>query len=143
MPASPKSTKTNVIPCMRYRDAPAAIAWLCATFGFTQQLVVPGDGGTIVHAQLSFGNGMVMLGSAGRTDNAYGKLMTQPDDIGGAGTQSVYVVVADADAVYDSARRAGAEIIIDIKDEDHGGRGFTCRDIEHHIWSFGTYDPFA
>jgi uncharacterized glyoxalase superfamily protein PhnB len=39
-------------------------------------------------------------------------------------------------------KTAGAEILIDIKTEDYGGRGFTCRDLEGHIWSFGTYDPW-
>ena len=141
MSATPKSTKANVIPCLRYRNAPAAIEWLCATFGFEKHLVVPGENNTIVHAQLSFGNGMIMLGSAA-IDNEYGRLMAQPDDIGGAQTQTVYVVVADADAVYERVKRAGTDIIIDIKDEDYGGRGFTCQDIERHVWSFGTYDPF-
>jgi uncharacterized glyoxalase superfamily protein PhnB len=143
MPVTPKSTKANIIPCLRYRDAPAAIAWLCATFGFEKHLVVPGENDTIVHAQLSFGNGMIMLGSTSRIDNEYGKLMTQPADIGGAQTQTSYVVVADADAVYQRVKAAGVEIVMDIKDEDYGGRGFSCRDIEQHLWSFGTYDPFA
>ena len=38
--------------------------------------------------------------------------------------------------------RAGARIVIDIKDEDHGGRGYSCRDPEGHLWNFGTYDPW-
>ncbi len=143
MSFAPKATRANVIPCLRYRDAPAAIAWLCETFGFQKQLVVPGDNNTITHAQLSFGNGMIMLGSAGRTDNAYGALVTQPDDIGGLQTQTVCMIVADADVVYEKVQRAGVEIILPIKDEDYGGRGFTCRDIENHVWSIGTYDPFA
>jgi uncharacterized glyoxalase superfamily protein PhnB len=142
MPVSPKNTRATVIPCLRYRNAPAAIDWLCATFGFEPQLVVPGENNTIAHAQLSFGNGMIMLGSAA-TDNAYGKLMVQPDDIGGRQTQSICVVVTDADAVYQRAVQAGAAIVIDIKDEDYGGRSFTCRDIENHLWTIGTYDPFA
>ena len=140
MSAHPRAT---IIPCLRYRDAPAAIAWLCKTFGFEQQLVVPGENNTILHAQLSFGNGMLMLGSAGRVDNEYGKQIVQPDELGGVQTQSIYVVVPDADAVYARVRAAGMQIIMDIKDEEHGGRGFTCRDLEQHIWSFGTYDPFA
>jgi uncharacterized glyoxalase superfamily protein PhnB len=49
--------------CLRYRDAQAAIEWLCRAFGFEKHLVVPGEGGTIAHAELSFGNGMIMLGS--------------------------------------------------------------------------------
>jgi uncharacterized glyoxalase superfamily protein PhnB len=136
----PKDTRATVIPCLRYRDAPAAIQWLCRVFGFEEQLVVPNEDGTIAHAQLSFGNGMIMLGSA--SDTEFGRLMKQPDEIGGAETQTSYVVVSDADLVYRQARAAGAEIIMDIKDEDYGGRGFSCRDLEGHIWNFGTYDPW-
>lgn len=143
MPAAPAQTKANIIPCLRYRDAPAAIEWLCQTFGFEQHMVVPGPDNTVVHAQLSFGNGMIMLGSAKSVDTEYAQLIKQPADIGGAQTQTIYVVVDDADAMYERARGGGAPIVIDIKDEDYGGRGFTCRDIEGHIWTFGTYDPFA
>lgn len=140
MPASAKDTKATVIPCLRYRDAPAAIAWLCRVFGFEKRLVVPGEDGTIAHAQLSFGNGMIMVGSV--QDSAFGRLMKQPDEIGGAETQSSYVIVSDADAVYARAKAAKAEILLDIKDEDYGGRGFTCRDLEGRLWTFGTYDPW-
>ncbi len=137
---TPKNTKSTVIPAMRYRDAPAAIAWLCEHLGFEKQLVVPNEDGTIAHAQLSFGNGMVMLGSVVTTE--FGRFMKQPDEIGGAETQSCYLVVNEADAVYNKAKAAGAEILIDIKTEDYGGRGFTCRDPEGHMWSIGTYDPW-
>lgn len=135
-----KNTQATVIPCLRYRDAPAAIEWLCRAFGFEKHLVVPSEDGTIAHAQLSFGNGMVMLGSV--IESEFGRLMKQPDEIGGAETQTAYVIVADADAVYARAKAAGATIVMEIKDEDYGGRGFTCRDLEGHLWSFGTYDPW-
>jgi uncharacterized glyoxalase superfamily protein PhnB len=135
-----KNTRVTVIPCLRYRNAPAAIEWLCRTFGFDKQLVVPNEDGTIAHAQLSFGNGMIMLGSVLKTE--FGKLMKQPDEIGGAETQSSYLVVSDADLVYQRAKAAGAEILMEIKDEDYGGRGFSCRDLEGHLWSIGTYDPW-
>ena len=85
---------------------------------------------------------MVMLGSVGKTPTPWGQLTRQPDEIGGAETQSAYLVVVDADAVYARAKAAGAKILIDIKDEDYGGRGFTCADPEGHIWNFGTYDPW-
>ena len=140
MPALAKQTKATVIPCLRYRDAPAAIEWLCRAFGFEKQLVVPGKEGTIAHAQLSFGNGMIMLGSV--VESEFGRFMKQPDEIGGAETQTAYVVVSDADMLYLRAKAAGANIVIDIKDEEYGGRGFTCRDPEGHLWNFGTYDPW-
>ena len=137
-----KNTRATVIPCLRYRDAPAAIDWLCQTFGFERQLVVPNQDGTIAHAQLSFGNGMIMLGSVLKAETEFGRLMKQPDEITGAETQSSYIVVLDADAMYARAKAAGAKIVIEIKDEDYGGRGFSCYDLEGHLWNFGTYDPW-
>jgi uncharacterized glyoxalase superfamily protein PhnB len=139
MSSIPKQTLCNVIPCMRYRDAPAAIDWLCSTLGFEATLVVPNEDGTIAHAQLSFGNSMIMLGSV--FDTEFGRLMRQPGEVGGFNTQSTYLVVNNADLVYGRALEAGAKILLDIKDEDYGGRGFTCSDPEGHIWSIGTYDP--
>lgn len=131
--------KTSIIPCLRYRNASAAIDWLCEAFGFERHLVVPSNGG-IAHAQLSFPGGMIMLASA--TPSPYGDLIKQPDEIGGFETQTAYVIVDDADAIYRKAKSMGARILLDIKDEDYGGRGFTCRDVEGHIWSIGTYDPW-
>jgi uncharacterized glyoxalase superfamily protein PhnB len=132
---------STAIPCLRYRDAPAAIEWLCRVFGFEQHLVVPDDAGGIAHAQLVLGGGMVMLGSA--RDNGYGQLMKLPDEVGGAQTQTSYLVVADADAAHARAVAAGARIALALQDEDYGGRGFSCFDLEGHLWSVGTYDPWA
>lgn len=139
MDSIPKTTLCNVVPCMRYRDAPSAIDWLCTTFGFSATLVVPNEDGSIAHAQLGFGSSMVMLASV--VDSEYGRLLKQPQEIGQFVTQSTYLVVNDADTVYDRVREMGGQIVLDIQDEDYGGRGFTCRDPEGHIWSIGTYDP--
>lgn len=136
-------TTASLIPCLRYRDAPAAIDWLCSTFGFKKHLVVPNADGSIAHAQLRFGNSMVMLGSAQKTKTEFGRLMKQPDELGGASTQSIYVVVKDADMVYVQASAAKAKIAMEIRNEDYGGRGFSCYDLEGHLWSFGSYDPWA
>ncbi|MDP7019306.1 MAG: VOC family protein [Pirellulaceae bacterium] len=136
-----KTTAATVIPTMRYNDAAAAIAWLCEAFGFEKHLVVPGEDGTIVHAQLVFGNGMVMLGSA--RANEFDNLQKPPSALGGAVSQSPYIIVDDADKHYARAVAAGAEIVIEIKDEDYGGRDYSCRDPEGHVWNFGSYDPWA
>lgn len=143
--STPSSTRAAVIPCMRYRDAPAAIEWLCQVFGFERHAVYPNADGSIAHAQLTLGHGMVMLGSVMPPQQAtpWGTLIKQPDEVGGTETQSPYLVVADADTVYARARAAGARIVLDIKDEDYGGRGFSCLDLEGHLWSVGTYDPWA
>jgi uncharacterized glyoxalase superfamily protein PhnB len=132
--------RTTVIPTMRYRNARRAVDDLCAVFGFERHAVYEGDDGAIVHAELSLGNGMIMLGTV--RDTPFGQFMQQPDETGGRETQSPYLVVADADAVYARAKAAGFDIVLDIKDEDYGGRGFSCRDREGHLWNVGTYDPW-
>ncbi len=136
-----------LIPSLRYRDAAKAIDWLCDAFGFERHLVVPGEGGAIAHAQLRFGNGMLMLGSgggsAGAAERAYDRLVQAPADPQDVRHGSLYAIVADVDAHCARARAAGAEIVEEPKDEDYGGRGYTCRDLEGHVWTFGSYDPLA
>ena len=141
MAEGPKQTIATIVPAMRYRDAPAAIEWLCHAFGFEKHLVVPGEDGTIVHAQLVFGNGMVMLGSA--RESEFDNLQKPPSALGGNVSQSPYIIVEDADKHYARAVAAGAEIVMEIKDEDYGGRDYSCRDPEGHVWNFGSYDPWA
>lgn len=141
MTALAKDTVSTVIPTLRYRDAPAAIDWLCRAFGFDKRLVVPDENDGIAHAQLAFGKGMIMLGSA--RDDAFGRYMKPPQDLDGISTQGAYLIVSDADAHYARAVAAGARIVYDIKDEDYGGRGYSCLDPEGHLWSFGTYDPWG
>ena len=134
-------TRGRIVPTLRYHDAQKAIDWLCDAFGFERHLVVPGEDGAIDHAQLVCDAGMIMLGTA--RDDEFGQFQKPPQDFGGVGTQSPYLVVPDADAVYERAKKAGAEIVRDIRDEDYGGRGFCCRDPEGYLWNFGTYDPWA
>jgi uncharacterized glyoxalase superfamily protein PhnB len=82
-----------------------------------------------------------MLGSTRDGEDEFGKAQSTPATLGGT-TQSPYLVVADADAVHRTALAAGAEIVIEIKDEDYGGRSFSCRDPEGHLWNIGTYNPW-
>jgi uncharacterized glyoxalase superfamily protein PhnB len=132
---------SSIIPCLRYRDAPAAIEWLCTAFGFERHLVVPGEDNTIAHAQLALADSMIMLGSAPH-EGEYGKLVGQPEEFGGLNTQTIYVVVADADAHHARASAAGAQVIIPLTNQDYGGRDYTVKDCEGHVWTFGTYDPW-
>lgn len=76
-----------------------------------------------------------MLGSV--RDSGFGHPMKQPDEVGTAETQNTYIIVEDADTHYARAKATGAEIVIDIKDQD-----YTCRDPEGHIWNLGSYDPW-
>jgi uncharacterized glyoxalase superfamily protein PhnB len=135
-----KQTTATVVPALQYQDAPAAIDFLCRAFGFEKKAVYEGEGGTIAHAELTLGNGMVMLGSA--KDTEYGKLLVRPRAAGGV-TMSIYCIVEDADAHFMRAKAAGAEITSEPVTQSYGGSDYTCKDPEGHVWTFGTYDPWA
>lgn len=136
-----KQKGSVIIPTMTYKDAPTAIKWLCNAFGFEKHLIVPGEGETIAHAQLNFGNAMIMLGS--ENDNEYGKFVKTPKDLNGINTQTAYIIVEEIDKHYHRAIKGGAKIVLDIKNEDYGGRGYSCQDPEGHLWNFGSYNPWT
>lgn len=137
---APGKSGSSIIPGLRYRDPHAAIDWLCNAFGFRRHAVHENETGEVEHAQLTHGTGMIMLG--GIRDNAFGKHLAQPDEIGGRETQSAYVIVRDCRAHYEQAKAAGAEIIDDYAEKDYGGAAYGCRDLEGHLWWFGSYDPW-
>jgi uncharacterized glyoxalase superfamily protein PhnB len=126
-------SRPTVYPTQRYADAPAAIRFLTEAFGLTESLVVPGPDGTIAHAELSWGSGVIMLGSA--TDGSDGRLAAH------TGPTWFYLVVDDPDAHYRRAVAAGADIVQELTDGDRGSRSYTARDPEGSLWTFGTYQP--
>ncbi len=133
-------TALAIIPSFRYEDAPAAIDFLCAAFGFEKHVVYEGAGGRIDHAQLKLGPHYIMLGSA--SDDMSWPLQT-PRRLGGA-TGGVYIVLesdAEVDAHCARARAAGATIIREPESPDYGGRNYGARDCEGYLWSFGSYRP--
>jgi len=140
MPSFAKTTTCNVIPTMRYRDVPAMIQWLCKALGFTAHAVHEDGNGGVMHAQLVFGTGMIMLGPV--SDHPLHKYLVQPDEIGGRDTQSSCLIVDDCDAHYAQAVAAGAEIIDPLSDKEYGGRAYGCLDPEGHAWWIGSYDPW-
>jgi uncharacterized glyoxalase superfamily protein PhnB len=141
MQAMTTQTKSTIIPTLRYRNASAAIEWLCNVLGFERRAVYPGPNETIGHAELTLGGGMVMLGS--QKDDDYGRHFKSPQELGELETRSAYLIVRDADAVYARAQAAGAVIIRPIQNTDYGSREFTVKDPEGHSWSVGTYDPWG
>ncbi len=136
-----RDCRSTIIPAMRYRDCVAAIEWLCKAFGFEKNAIYMGERNSVAHAQLTFGSGMIMLASV-ENGSEHGKLMAQPDEIGMRETQSACLIVSDADGIYASAKAAGAEMVMDLREMEYGGKAFTCSDPEGHLWSIGTYDPW-
>ncbi|MFK0047382.1 VOC family protein [Streptomyces sp. NPDC090741] len=124
----------SICPTLRYRDAKAAIKLLTEAFGFSQVAVYEGEDGSVMHAELAYGNGLVMLGSKG-TGSVFDKSM------GDGGPVGVYVVVDDVDAHHRRAAEHGVEILMEPTDQDHGSRDYMAKDAEDNIWSFGTYAP--
>ena len=131
---------STIMPTMRYKDAPAAIEWLCQVLGFTRHAIYAQPDGSIGHAELTLGSGMIMLGS--EKNDEYGRGFKSPAEMG-AETRSAYVIVPDADAVFRRAQSSGASIVRPLQDTPYGSREFTIKDPEGHSWSVGTYDPWA
>jgi len=127
----------TIFPILRYNDARGAIRSLCATFGFVELFSVPESGPIVRHAQLKLGTNVIMLGSVRPDEN-----MASPQSLG-ATTQALCVYVDDLEAHFERARLAGAEIVSQPKDTDFGSREYHARDVEGHLWAFGTYLPDA
>jgi PhnB protein len=117
--------RPNLYPALRFRDERGAMDWLERAFGFTRHAVYNDEDGNLVHAELKLGPGILMMGSP-------------PEDKLGF---SIYVYVDDLDAHYAKAKAAGAEIVRPLADTSYGSREYGARDLDGHLWYFGTYQP--
>ena len=129
---------SRISSSLSYEQAGAAIDWLCRVFGFEIQLKVDGEGGTIVHSELTLGEGMVMVGDATGKDRPWQK---SPQQLAGACTQALCVYIDDVDAHCERARAAGATIAMEPKTSDYGDdywvdRSYEVIDLEGHHWWF-------
>ena len=134
----------RVSPSIFYDDAAAAIDWLCGAFGFEVRLKVEGDKGQIVHSELVFGDGVVMVGSAtteAPPEQMFRTKFKSPRSVGGVNTQSLMLYVDDAEAHCARAKAAGATIFMEPAIHDYGedhwaDRSYGAVDPEGHYWWF-------
>jgi PhnB protein len=119
------AARPNLFPALRFRDEHRAMDWLERAFGFARHAVYTDDHGNLLHAELKLGPGILMMGSG-------------PEDTLGF---SIYVYVQDLDAHFARARAAGAEIVRPLADTSYGSREYAARDLDGHVWYFGTYLP--
>ncbi len=129
----------TIYPDLVYRDPRAALVWLERAFGFQKVMEVPTSDGGILHAEMRFGTGMIILDAAQEQDNLH-----SPQDLPEANqplTAFTFVYVADPDAHYARAKAAGAHIISELTNTAYGARGYAARDLEGHLWGFSTYRP--
>ncbi|QIN81975.1 hypothetical protein GBA63_04440 [Rubrobacter tropicus] len=123
-----------MFPYFSYRDANAALGWLESAFGFEKVVAYPDEDGTVVHAEMRFGNGALMMGTAEPPP------VLDPDAVS-PNAHGIYVTVDDVDAHYERAREAGAKIVYPPQDTEFGTRRYRVLDPEGYEWSFGTYRP--
>ena len=133
MAAKSAGNRPNIFPALKYKDGPAAVGWLQKAFGFREHVVYKTPDGSVAHAQLTLDGGMIMLGSAGKPDTKNPWTTER---------QGTYVCVDDIDAHYAAAKAAGAEIVRKLANTDYGSREYSARDLDGHLWSFGTYQPW-
>ena len=131
---SPNESLPTFFPYVSYRDAAAALAWLAEAFGFTTTADFRDSEGNVMHAEMSFGNGAIMLGTS-TVDRSAEDPSTMPTEHG------VYVYVSDVDAHYDRAKAAGAHIVFPPEETEWGTRRYRALDPEGYEWSFGNYRP--
>jgi uncharacterized glyoxalase superfamily protein PhnB len=125
-----------------YDDAGKAIDWLCEAFGFEVRLKVEGDGGSIVHSELVFGEALIMVAQSGeRPGRPKFPRGASPRSIGGANTQSLMLFVDNVDEHCARSRAAGANVIDELSVHDYGAdhwadRSYGALDPEGHLWWF-------
>jgi uncharacterized glyoxalase superfamily protein PhnB len=124
-----------------YTDARAAIDWLCRVFGFEVRLKVEGEGGAIEHCELTYLDGLIMVGQEGHVSRPEHERMVSPRSTGGRNTQLMAVFVDDVDAHCARARAAGAAIFREPETNDYGAeyamdRTYGATDLDGHMWFF-------
>ena len=116
-----------------YRDPKAALKFLEAAFGFELVMLIEDSDGNLAHAEMSFGDSLVMIGAE------WTEKHKSPASIDGFNTQTVHIQVeGDIDAHCERARAAGAEILMEPADQFYGDRTYRCRDLEGHFWTVGA-----
>jgi uncharacterized glyoxalase superfamily protein PhnB len=131
----------RISSALYYEEPAKAIDWLCKAFGFEVRIKVEGDDGSIVHSELMFGEGVVMVASAKKASRPEWAYRRSPRAMGGGNTQNMMAYVDDVEAHCNRARQAGATIVSEPKTTDYGegywtDRGYEAEDLEGHHWWF-------
>ncbi|GAA1363383.1 VOC family protein [Catellatospora chokoriensis] len=134
----PDRYRYAVIPHIMVDDAAAAIDFYRRAFGAREDIRIDAPGGGILHAEISIGRSVLMLGDAS-VDEAEAGSFAAPTSLGGGTTVTLHVYVPDVDSLAERAEAAGAEILQRPKDMFHGDRTVILKDPAGHIWVFLTH----
>ena len=130
----------RISQALYYEEAAKAIDFIRDAFGFEVRMKIEGENGRIEHSELTFGEGLVMVGDVRGKEEKF-PYRRSPGQLGGVNTQSIMVYVDDVEAHFQRAKAAGAKIHADLKTTDYGedhwtDRGYECEDIGGHHWWF-------
>lgn len=133
-----------VVPMLSYEDAASAIDWLCDAFGFEERTEQrrAGEDGTVGHAELRLGDGVVFLATP---SEHYRGPKRHAEECAQAArwldnpwvVDGVYVDVDDLDAHFARAAERGATILREPTEAEPGLRVYSAADPEGHRWMFG------
>ena len=124
----------TIIPQVPYQDVSGALAFLERAFGFREipQARVESKDGTVGHAMMEFGDGVIGIGGQG----GHGSVSPKS---AGVESQYISVYVDDVDAHHQRAVTAGARIAAGLRDYfwgHEGHRTYEAFDTEGHRWRF-------
>jgi uncharacterized glyoxalase superfamily protein PhnB len=130
MAADPQ--RATIAPAVYYEDPMPALEWLERAFGFERSLLITDESGSLVHSELTFGDGYLMVA------RSWAEFTATPAAVGGKNTQNLHVQLeADLDGHCARAEAAGAVILQRPEDQFYGDRTYRARDPGGHVWTFG------
>lgn len=126
----------DFLPYLIVVDAAKSLEFYKKAFGFREENLVRDENGKIAHAELSFGEALIMFAQEG----AFGSTKKAPV------TQKIvdapvtfYLYCENVDSLYSRATAAGAKVVSEPSDAFWGDRYCTLLDIDGYEWSFGSY----
>ncbi|MBK3624181.1 VOC family protein [Streptomyces asoensis] len=132
----PDRYRYAVVPHIMVDDAAAAIDFYRRAFGAREDFRIDAPGGGILHAEITVGRSVLMLGDAGGGEGP--SAFTAPASLGGTSV-ALHVHVPDVDGLAERAAAAGAELLQPPTDMFHGDRTAVLRDPSGHLWIFLTH----
>jgi len=132
---NPTDIRPVLSSALVYQDPKSAFRWLEKAFGLEPTMVILDADDNLVHSEMRFGDGLVMIGNEWSDDHK------SPASLGGKNTQSVHLQITserggDVDSHCERARNAGARILAEPETQFYGDRTYRAADPEGHIWTF-------
>ncbi|SHH96012.1 VOC family protein [Ferrimonas marina] len=125
----------TLMPYLMAKDVQQAIDFYHAAFGFELADQPMEENGVLQHAEMTFGEARIMMGREG----AWESKAQSPASSGIEQGTGLYLYCEDVDAHCEQARRAGAEITLEVDNMFWGDRMYAVKDNDGYRWSFATW----